>query len=246
MVTNGDRELAEKYRDELLDRAWEQREAFVYHIDPLSESLARAKTLTEGPVVLLDHYDNSASGGAGHDDGAGRHHRGRARERGRLRDPRSRGSAGDDQGRDRRDGHAALGRQYDMPSIKTKGEPLTVTGRVKLISDGRYRNLGPASKGVLMDMGPTVVLDTGKVEIVVISRHQEPNDLNCFLSLGIDPTRKNYLMLKSRVHWRAGFAPIIKHTVECAGTGVCTSDYSVLDFQHVRRPVFPLDRINEA
>ena len=28
-----------------------------------------------------------------------------------------------------------------------------------------------------MDMGPTAVLDTGKVEIVVISRQQEPNDI---------------------------------------------------------------------
>ena len=52
--------------------------------------------------------------------------------------------------------------------------------------------------GVLMDMGPTAVLDTGKVEIVVISRHVEPNDLGCFLSLGIDRSRRSYLMLKSR------------------------------------------------
>ncbi len=247
MVTDGDRELAEKYRDELLDRAWSQREAFVYHIDPLAESLARAKKLTEGPVVLLDHYDNAASGGtqdtmtvlggiieAGLENVAAF----------AIHDPAAvqemiKAGVGATV-------TLPLGGKFDMPTIKTRGEPLTVTGKVKLISDGTYRNLGPASKGMLMDMGPTVVLDTGKVEIVVISRHQEPNDLNCFLSLGIDPTRKNYLMLKSRVHWRAGFAPIIKETVECAGTGVCTSDYSVLDFQHVRRPVYPLDRINEA
>ena len=92
----------------------------------------------------------------------------------------------------------ALGGKIDMPSIGRSGEPLEVTGRVKLISDGLYRNLGPASKGILMDMGPTVVLDTGSIEIVVISRHVEPNDLACFQSLGIDPTRKSYLMLKSR------------------------------------------------
>jgi microcystin degradation protein MlrC len=79
------------------------------------------------------------------------------------------------------------------------------------------------------------------VEIIVISRQQEPNDLECFYSVGIDPTRKRYLMLKSRVHWRAGMGPLAKHTVECAGTGVCTSDYSTLDFQRVRRPIFPLD-----
>jgi microcystin degradation protein MlrC len=97
------------------------------------------------------------------------------------------------------------------------------------------------SKGVQMDMGPTAVLDTGKVEIVVISRQQEPNDIECFASQGIDPSKKRFLMLKSRVHWRAGFGDLASSIVECAGVGVCTSDFSVLDFQHVRRPIYPLD-----
>jgi microcystin degradation protein MlrC len=245
IVTDGDKAKAEKWRDELLEQAWANREAFVYKIEPLAESMARAKQMTQGPVALLDHYDNSASGGtmdtmtvlgailesglenvaafAVHDPAA-------------VKQMMQAGIGAEVT--------LPLGGKLDMPSIKLKGQPLTVSGRVKLISDGQYRNRGPASKGVLMDMGPTVVLDTGKVEIVVISRHQEPNDLNCFYSLGIDPMAKRYLMLKSRVHWRAGFAPIIKGTIECAGTGVCTSDYSVLDFQKVRRPIYPLDRLN--
>src|SRR3546814_18173494 len=74
-------------------------------------------------------------------------------------------------------------------------------------------------------------LDTGKVEIVVVSTQQEPNDYACFQSLGIDPLAKRYLMLKSRVHWRAGFKPIAKAIVDCAGVGVCTSDYSMLEFK---------------
>jgi microcystin degradation protein MlrC len=137
-----------------------------------------------------------------------------------------------------------LGGKMDMPSIRRKGEPLEVTGTVKLVSAGQFRNRGPMSKGVLMDMGPTVVLDTGKVEIVVVSRQVEPNDIECLASVGIDATQKRYLMLKSRVHWRAGFRPIAKGEIECAGVGVCTSDYDMLDFKAVRRPIFPLDRIN--
>jgi microcystin degradation protein MlrC len=96
-----------------------------------------------------------------------------------------------------------------------------------------------------MNMGPTVVLDTGKVEIVVISTYQEPNDINAFYSVGIDPWQKRYVMIKSRVHWRAGLGELAKHVVDCAGTGVCTSDYSSLEFRNVRRPIYPLDRINE-
>jgi microcystin degradation protein MlrC len=245
MVTDGDAAKAETVRDELLDQAWASREAFVYRIEPLAESMARAKQMKDGPVALLDHYDNSASGGtmdtmtvlgailqAGLDNVAVF----------AIHDPAAvqqmvKAGVGAEV-------TLSLGGKLDMPSISMRGQPLTVKGRVKLISDGRYRNRGPASKGVMMDMGTTAVLDTGKVEIVVISGHQEPNDLNCFYSLGIDPTAKRYLMLKSRVHWRAGFAPVIKGTIECAGTGVCTSDYSVLDFRKVRRPVYPLDLHN--
>jgi microcystin degradation protein MlrC len=51
-------------------------------------------------------------------------------------------------------------------------------------------------------------------------------------------------MLKSRVHWRAGFGDIARGIVECAGVGVCTSDYSQLSFKKVRRPIYPLDLAN--
>ena len=63
IVTDGDISKAEALRDELLDSAWKDREAWVYQIEPLENSMARAQQISDGPVVLLDHYDNSASGG---------------------------------------------------------------------------------------------------------------------------------------------------------------------------------------
>ena len=60
--------------------------------------------------------------------------------------------------------------------------------------------------------------------------------------VGIDPSRKKYVAIKSRVHWRADLGKIAREIVECAGVGVCTSDYGQLTFRKVRRPVFPLDR----
>jgi microcystin degradation protein MlrC len=47
-------------------------------------------------------------------------------------------------------------------------------------------------------------------------------------------------MLKSRVHWRAGLGGIAGEVVECAGEGVCTSDYSKLNFKRLGREVYPL------
>jgi len=51
-------------------------------------------------------------------------------------------------------------------------------------------------------------------------------------------------MLKSRIHWRAGLGKLAKAVVECAGAGVCTSDYGQLKFERVRRPIYPLDLPN--
>jgi len=51
-------------------------------------------------------------------------------------------------------------------------------------------------------------------------------------------------MLKSRIHWRAGLAGLARAVVDCAGVGVCTSDYRELSFAKVRRPIYPLDLPN--
>ena len=61
-----------------------------------------------------------------------------------------------------------LGGKMDMPSIGRNGEPLEVTGIVKVISDGEFVVQGPMSTGVKMSMGKTAVLDTGSIQFVVI------------------------------------------------------------------------------
>jgi len=242
VVTDGDAARAKQYCDELLDRAWRDRAAFVYRVEPLADSLARAQQMQGGPIVLLDHYDNCASGGtmdtmtvlgaildAGLADVAAF----------AVYDPQAveqMKAAGVGA-----NVTLSLGGKLDMPALGLKGKPRQVSGRVKTLVEGQYRNEGPMARGAIGDMGLSAVLDTGKVEVAVISRHTEPSDLAPFRLLGIEPAKKRYLMLKSRVHWRAGLGPLAKATVECAGTGVCTSDYAQLDFRRVRRPIYPLD-----
>jgi microcystin degradation protein MlrC len=250
VVTDGDRKLAEDLRDELLDRAWIERDSFVYRIEPLQDSVARAKAMPVherggGPIVLLDHYDNCASGGTmdttvvlaeilrqGLEDVAVF----------AIYDP-----AAVQQAISAGIGAQitlSIGGKIKMPAIARENPPLTVNAKVKTISDGRYRNRGPMARGVPMEMGPSVMIDTGTQEIALISRHVEPSDLNCLLALGIDPSQKRYLMLKSRIHWRAGLGKAAKAVVDCAGLGVCTSDYGEIEFKKVRRPIFPLDLMN--
>jgi microcystin degradation protein MlrC len=245
VVTDNDLPAAQRLVASLLDAAWAERQSFTFRTEPLVDSVARAKQL-DGPVVMLDHCDNSASGGTmdttavlaeiirqGLEDVVffG------------LYDPDAVQAA-------MRAGVGAmvelrLGGRMAMPAIPGNNEALLVKGRVRTLSAGYFISDSPMRRGVAVTMGPMAVLDTGKVEIVLLSRHTEPSDLGLFTVVGIDPAKKRYVAIKSRVHWRADLGFLAKHVVECDGLGVCTSDYGILNFERVRRPIFPLDLINE-
>lgn len=247
VVIDHDVERARQACEELLDMAWRQREGFVYQIEDLDVSLARAQELAQsapgtGPIVLLDHYDNCASGGTMDTMTV----LGRIIEAGltdvaafAICDPQAvqqmvAAGAGAQI-------TLALGGKLPMPSLGLAGAPLAVSGQVMRLSDGRFRNHGPMGRGLQVDMGPTAVLRVGGVDIIVISHHVEPHDIGCLEAVGIDPMRLRFLMLKSRVHWRAGLRQYARAIVECAGTGVCTSDYAGLQYHKLRRPIYPLD-----
>jgi microcystin degradation protein MlrC len=249
VVADRDRMVAEALRDRLLAAAWERRADFVYGHRDLAATIAAASRLQNSiprgrPVVLLDHADNVASGGtadvmdviaevlrqdlpdvamaAVHDPGA-------------VATMQEAGLGAEVT--------LDLGGKTEMPSIGRAPRPLRVRGRVVHLGDGRWRIQGPMYTGVMADTGPTAVLDLGRMKIVVASIHHEPFDLGIFESNGIDPHAQRYLLLKSRIHYRAGFAPLASETFTCDGAGVTTSDNGQLAFRKVRRPIFPLDAV---
>jgi microcystin degradation protein MlrC len=241
-VTDDNQKLAEEISQNLAQEAWQRRSEFVYDAEPLASSVARAGKLTNGPILLIDHADNCASGGT-QDTMAVVAEVMRQKLNdvavGAIRDPEAvqKMIAAGVGSRIT----LPLGGKMDMPSIGRNGEPLEVTGTVRVISNGEFVVQGPMYTGVKMNMGKTAVLDTGAIQFVVIENNHEPFDLGMFRSVGIEPTAKQYLLLKSRIHYRAGFKPIAKHIVECNGTGVTGSDYSQFKFEKVRRPIYPLD-----
>ncbi len=245
VVTDNDPADAQAMVDELLSMAWQARREFMFDIEPLEASVTRAKAMGKAgelPVVLLDHYDNCASGGTMDTTDT-------LREILRqdlddvvffgIYDP-----AAVQQAIAAGVGATVtltIGAKLAMPQLPVASAPLTVTGTVQTISSGSFRLKGGLTPGLQIYMGTTVVLDTGKVQIVLLSRHIEPTAQEMLQVLGIDPSKKKYVAIKSRVHWRADLGKIAREIVECAGVGVCTSDYSQLTFRKVRRPVFPLN-----
>ncbi len=247
----GGREKAREVCDRMLDIAWERRAEYAFAAPPLAESVARAKALglanPGAPVLLIDHCDNCGSGGAQDvmvvvgeilrqqlDDVA----------IAPIRDPQAVATMIDaGAGQKVR---LALGGKTAMPSIGLAGAPLEVEGRVAAITDGEFTITGPMYTGVRTFLGRTAVLDTGRAQIVVTERAHEPFDVGVFTHAGIEPARKRYVMLKSRVHYRAGFKPIASCIVECAGAGVTNADLTVYEYRKLRRPIYPLDQVSEV
>ena len=242
VVADGNRAQAESACNEILDLAWQRREEFIFYGEPLSDSIEKAMGIADGPILLLDHCDNCASGGTQDTMRV-------------LAEALLRGASNIAVG-PIRDGEAVarciaagvgaritlqVGGKMDMPSIGLRGEPLQLTGVVRAISDGEYIITGPQLTGVRSYMGRTVVLDTGTAEVVICERSQEPWDLGVFTSVGIDPRRKKFLILKSRMYYRPVFLPIAKAAIECNGVGVTSSDWTLFPYKKIRRPIFPLD-----
>lgn len=242
VVTDGRPESGERVRDELLNLAWSRRDEFVYRGEPLEQAIARAKAIDEGPVLLLDHADNCASGATQDTMSvlAEALRQGLSNIAvGPVRDPEAVARL-IDAGIGARV-ELPVGGKMDMPSIGLKGQPLVLSGRVRVIADGEYTISGPQLTGMRCSMGRTVVLDCGGAEVVVTERNQEPWDRGIFTSVGIDPTLKKYLLLKSRMYYRPVFLPIARAAVLCDSIGVGSSDWSLFDYRKVRRPIYPLD-----
>ncbi|MEM5275657.1 M81 family metallopeptidase [Cupriavidus taiwanensis] len=228
--------------DELCGMAWERRADFVFPIEPMAQSIARARTLTQGPVVLVDHGDNCGAGGPTDEMtvlGEVLRQRLEGVVAGPFWDPGAVAeliAAGVGQSVT-----LDVGGKTDMPALGLKGRPLRLSGRVQCITDGNYEVTGPMFTGMKLSLGRTVVLDVAGTLVVICEKPQEPFDTGVFTHAGIDLSRRKYILIKSRQHFRAGFEPIASEIVLVAGPGVCSSDYSQFPFRNLRRPIYPLE-----
>ena len=237
VITDDDPDLAQELRDELLQYAWSERSNFDFEIEPLAASVSRAKKIgadhgVDKPVFLLDHYDNAASGGSMRHTTVLREIVQQGLENVvffAILDPDAVATA-----------HKA-GLHQEVRLDLCGPDPLCFEGTVSCLSDGRGLARDGEYSGVLIEMGLSAVISSGSVDLIVISMPMEPFDRGCFEVFNIDPESRRFVVLKSRVHWRAAFDETASTYVPCAGTGACTSNYAELDFQKVRRPIFPLD-----
>lgn len=242
ITSDGDKTTGDALRDELLELAWERRADFVFDFEPMASSIARAASIAVGPVVLADHGDNCGAGGItdvmsvleeviaqGLDDVVA----GPYCDAETVRLCLDAGVGAEVT--------VELGGKVEMPAIGLPAKSMTLSGRVAAITDGRFLVEGPMGTGTTTELGDTVLIESDHADVLVCSSPLEPTDLGFYTHIGIDPTARKYLLIKSRQHFRAVFEPIAAEIIPVAGPGVCSEDYSQRTFEHIRHPMYPMD-----
>lgn len=96
--------------------------------------------------------------------------------------------------------------------------------------------------GSRVPIGDAASIRLGGVEAVLISTRAQAMGPDLFSGLGIDPTRRKILVVKSNQHFHAGFAPIAAEVLYAESDGPLPRDYRRLPWRRVQRPIWPLDR----
>jgi microcystin degradation protein MlrC len=242
VVTDGDPVQAQRYANELAGICWDLRESFAVHPTPIAEAIAEAMAAPEGSVyVLADIADSGASGTAG--DGA-------EVLRG-LIEAKARSAAVAqimDAGAVAACIEAGVGSEVELTvggkHDQLHGEPVTTRGTVRLIHEGSFFVSGAMAGGTLASRGRTVVLEIdgpGGIELQLTELRGHPHELNHFRALGIEPTERQILVVKSAAHFRSAFEPIATKVIEVDAPGMSSPKLTTFPYQRLRRPIYPID-----
>lgn len=123
--------------------------------------------------------------------------------------------------------------------------PVTVSGRVRLISDGAFVHKGEGFRGATMHRGRTIVLQAGHVYIVVMERACIQWDPELYRSVGLEPTDAQIVIVKSPAGFRAAYSPFAAEIRVLDAPGVCTPNLTTLPYAHIPRPMWPFDPIDD-
>ena len=115
--------------------------------------------------------------------------------------------------------------------------PLPVTARVRLLSDGRFRS---ESFGEEWLSGPTVVLESANVTLVVSSRAVNLYDRSFYYSNGQDPRNFDAVVVKSPHCQHHMYADWCRQMIHIDAPGSSSANLPYLGHTRCPQPIFPL------
>lgn len=236
VLTDGDRELAEKYAGMMAERVWAGKERFAKVGLPAQQAVDAAMEIAQGPVIVVESSDNVGGGSPADATHILQH----------LIDPPRKSLV------IIRDVEAVklahrLGVGNDfLASVGGKtdrmhGEPVRIAGRIRLLSDGEYTHSGPFLTGKLARMGRTAVIVAGNLTLVLTEERVAPWDPGHVLSLGLQPHSFHLIVVKSAVAWKTAFGSIATEVIEVDTPGCCSFNLHSFEYRKLKRPIYPLD-----
>lgn len=224
-------DAADEAAGRLLAMVLDQRQKLMVRLWSPDEAVAHARAharLGGPPIVLADTQDNP--GGGGHGDTTGLlaalvQGGARGAVLGVLNDAASAAAA-----------HAAGEGATISLALGGVSDGAPYRGRftVLKLGDGRFTCTGPMTRGNAADLGPTALIETEGVHVVVASRKMQAYDQAMFRHVGIDPVSVPIIALKSSVHFRADFQPIAKEILVVLAPGPVAADPATLPFTRLR------------
>ncbi len=119
--------------------------------------------------------------------------------------------------------------------------PLSFTGYVKTLSDGTFTFKGPGMRGVPHHMGRTAVLVQDGIHLAVMERGVSQWDPQLYRSLGLEPADARMVQVKSPMAFRAAYEGLYDEVIVVAAPGAASPQLASLPWQHLPRPIYPLD-----
>ena len=202
---DGDQAAAQRAADALADMAWAARDAFDPDLTPLDEAV-RIGLDSPGTTVVGDAGDSPSGGAAADNAGVLRALLAAGAERAErltyltLCDPeaaRAAARAGVGNTVTLRAGHQQTG----------DGEPVTITGMVRALTDGAFTMHDAGAQGSEAHMGLTALLAIGSIRLAIRSLPGFEWDTGLFTSVGLDLRDAALVFVKSPSHFRVAFAP---------------------------------------
>ncbi len=119
----------------------------------------------------------------------------------------------------------------------TSGTPIDAMVTVTALKRDCWQSFGPTQ----VPLGDCAAVTVGGVEVVLISNRTQALGLELFRNLGIEPTERKLVVVKSTNHFMAAFGPIAKKVIYVDADGPLSRDYRRIPYTKVQRPIWPLD-----
>lgn len=242
-VTLGDPQAAHALLQELSALALSLKEEGNRPGMSLDDALADIKTRSHGPLIIVEPSDNIGGGAPGDLTNVLRglleHHIPNAAVA--INDPQTVLEL-----REQPIGalvHADIGGKSGVIGAS----PLPLDVEIISRSDGRFtledRHSHMSVYGEHVEMGPCIVVRHEGVKILLTSRATWPFDLAQWRSQGIQPESLFVIGVKAAIAHRQAYDPITVASYTVDTPGPCAENLRRLPYQHIRRPVYPLDEI---